>query len=81
MHAEAGAMAQWLRALTVPGDESSAPSSHTGQLATTCNSSSKSSDSILFWTLWEPMCTCSHTHTHIQTCVHTQEAQINKNKF
>lgn len=74
-------MAQWLRALTVPGDESSAPSSHSGQLTITCNSSSKSSNNILFWILWEPTGTCLHTHTHIHTYEHTHEAQIHKNKF
>lgn len=43
----AGVMAQWLRALTAcPLHLSSAPSTHDGQLTTTCNSSSRLSSGV-----------------------------------
>ena len=59
-------MAQQLRALAaLAGDPSSVPSTHSGQLTITCNSSSRGSD-ILIRPPQEPN-SWAHTHIHKQT--------------
>lgn len=61
--AQAGEMALRLRAHSVlQKTRISVPSTHTGQLATTCDSRSRESGA-LFWPLWHPH-VCMHTTTN-----------------
>lgn len=62
-------MAQGLRIYTAQSEGTcSVPSTYSGQLTTSCNSSTRGS-STLFWTPWAPTLPCAHistihTHTH-----------------
>lgn len=46
-----------------PADPGAIPSTHVAWLTTTCNSSSKGSDTC-FWLPWESVLTCTDSHIH-----------------
>jgi hypothetical protein len=64
----AGDMAQQFRVFTaLPEDPYLVPSTHTGQLTTSCHSDVRSFNTIL-WPPRELASICAYIHTHRHTC-------------